>query len=58
MICGRQDEWSPPAQHESIAARISGAQLTVIDDAGHMAPCERPEAVVDRVTALAADALN
>jgi len=46
VICGRQDEWSPPAQHESIAARISDAQLTVIDDAGHMAPCERPEAVV------------
>ena len=46
VICGRQDEWSPPAQHESIAAGISGAQLTVIDDAGHMAPCERPQAVV------------
>ena len=46
VICGRQDEWSPPAQHESIAARISGAQLAVIDDAGHMAPCERPAAVV------------
>jgi len=46
VICGRQDEWSPPAQHESIAAGISGARLTVIDDAGHMAPCERPQAVV------------
>ena len=46
VICGRQDEWSPPAQHESIAARISCARLAVIDDAGHMAPCERPEAVV------------
>ena len=46
MICGRQDEWSPPAQHEVMAARIRGAHLAVVDDAGHMALCERPEAVV------------
>ena len=45
VSCGRQDEWSPPAQHETIAANISGARLVVIDDAGHMAPYERPEAV-------------
>jgi len=27
VICGRQDEWSPPAQHESIAARIASGDL-------------------------------
>jgi pimeloyl-ACP methyl ester carboxylesterase len=46
VICGRQDEWSPPAQHEVIAAGISGARLSIIENAGHMAPCERPQAVV------------
>jgi pimeloyl-ACP methyl ester carboxylesterase len=46
VICGRADEWSPLAQHELIAARVAGARLAVIEDAGHMAPYERPESVV------------
>jgi pimeloyl-ACP methyl ester carboxylesterase len=45
VICGREDEWSPLAQHEAIAAGIAGARLTVIEDAGHMAPYERPQSV-------------
>lgn len=42
---GRSDEWSPVAQHESIAARIRGARLVVFENAGHMAPLEAPDAV-------------
>jgi pimeloyl-ACP methyl ester carboxylesterase len=45
VICGREDEWSPLAQHVAIAAGIAGARLAVIEDAGHMAPYERPESV-------------
>ncbi|HTI67969.1 MAG TPA: alpha/beta fold hydrolase [Caulobacteraceae bacterium] len=44
-IVGRQDAWSPVAQHEAIVAAVPGATLTVIEDSGHMAPVERPEAV-------------
>jgi pimeloyl-ACP methyl ester carboxylesterase len=47
LIVGRQDGWSPPEQHEAMAALIPGATLTVIEDCGHMAPMERPEAVTD-----------
>jgi pimeloyl-ACP methyl ester carboxylesterase len=45
MIVGRLDTWSPPAQHEEMAARIPNAYLTVIDGAGHMSPVEQPDAV-------------
>jgi pimeloyl-ACP methyl ester carboxylesterase len=42
---GRQDAWSPLAQHEAIAAAIPHAKLVVFEDSGHMAPMEAPEAV-------------
>jgi len=41
-IVGRDDEWSPVAQHEEIVARVPGAQLRVVENAGHMAPAEEP----------------
>lgn len=45
IACGRQDGFSPPADHEAIAAVISGARLTIIDDSGHFLPVEQPEAL-------------
>lgn len=42
---GADDRWSPVAQHEQIAARVRGATLAIFADAGHMAPCEAPDAV-------------
>ncbi|MEJ2129603.1 MAG: alpha/beta hydrolase [Woeseiaceae bacterium] len=42
---GRQDEWSPVAQHEAIAAAIPDADLVIFEDAAHMAPLEAPEQV-------------
>jgi pimeloyl-ACP methyl ester carboxylesterase len=47
VLCGRQDAWSPVAQHEEIAAMVPGATLDVIDDCGHMSPMEAPEQVAD-----------
>ena len=44
IACGREDEWSPVAQHEQMAAAIPGAQLEVFDDCGHFLPVEQPEA--------------
>lgn len=54
VIVGRDDEWSPLAQHEMIAAAVRGAHLDVVDDAGHMVTVERPDAV----TALLRDWLT
>jgi pimeloyl-ACP methyl ester carboxylesterase len=45
VLCGRQDDWSPLARHESMADRIRGARLAVVEDCGHMSPMERPAEV-------------
>jgi pimeloyl-ACP methyl ester carboxylesterase len=42
---GRQDDWSPLAQHEEIAARLPDARLVVFEDSGHMAPVEAADQV-------------
>lgn len=42
---GDQDRWSPPAQHEEIAAAIPHAHYVIFPDSGHMAPIENPQAV-------------
>jgi pimeloyl-ACP methyl ester carboxylesterase len=47
VIVGRHDAWSPISQHEAIVEAIPGARLTVIEDAGHMAQVEQPEAVAE-----------
>lgn len=43
VACGRQDSWAPPSQHEAMHALIPSAQLRFVEDAGHMAPMERPQ---------------
>lgn len=49
-IVGSLDEWSPPAQHEQIAAAIPGARLHIVEGAGHMMPTEKPEGFNAAVT--------
>jgi pimeloyl-ACP methyl ester carboxylesterase len=44
VLCGRQDQPTPPEVHEEIAASIDNAMLVVIEDCGHLAPLEQPEA--------------
>ena len=51
VACGREDTWSPVAQHEAIAALVPGSRLAIFDDCGHMAPMERPAAVADALAA-------
>jgi pimeloyl-ACP methyl ester carboxylesterase len=51
LLVGRQDAWSPIAQHEEMAALIPRARLQVIEDCGHMAPAEQPEAVAQALAA-------
>ncbi len=45
LICGREDRLTPLAFHEEMAARIPGAELTVIDGCEHMSTMERPAEV-------------
>jgi pimeloyl-ACP methyl ester carboxylesterase len=47
VMVGRQDRWSPLAQHEEMAAHIPNAELVVIEDSGHMTLLEQPEQVSD-----------
>ncbi|HMO06560.1 MAG TPA: alpha/beta hydrolase [Paracoccaceae bacterium] len=57
LITGRQDIWSPVAQHEEIARLCPQAQLEIVENAGHFAPVEQPGTVArlltDWVAALA-----
>lgn len=53
LMVGRQDAWSPVSQHEDIARILRQARLTVIEDAGHFAPVERPEPVARALVAWA-----
>lgn len=51
VMTGALDAWSPPAQHEAIAARIADSSLTIVPGAGHMLPHEAPEAVNEAIAA-------
>lgn len=51
LVVGRQDLWSPVAQHEEMLALLPDARLEIVEDAGHFSPVEQPEAVA----ALVAD---
>ncbi len=45
VLCGRQDERTPPARHEEMATAIKGASLEVIEECGHLSTLERPAEV-------------
>lgn len=44
VICGRQDALTPLDRSEEISAAIPGARLAVIEECGHLATMERPQA--------------
>ncbi|MBL8805995.1 MAG: alpha/beta fold hydrolase [Rhodospirillales bacterium] len=47
VLCGREDEATPLALSQEMAADIPDAQLRVIDDCGHLATMEAPGPVTD-----------
>lgn len=49
LLVGRQDGWSPIAQHQEIADGIPNSELTIIENAGHFAPVEQVEDVVNSI---------
>ncbi len=44
VVTGRDDHFAPPEKAEALQRAIPGAQLTVIEDAGHTLATEQPEA--------------
>ncbi|MEV0318484.1 3-oxoadipate enol-lactonase [Streptomyces sp. NPDC050658] len=46
VVAGREDPATPPAHAREIADAVPGASLTELAGASHLAPAERPEAVV------------
>jgi pimeloyl-ACP methyl ester carboxylesterase len=51
VLCGREDAWSPPAQHQRMQAAIAGAVLCIVERCGHMSTLEQPQAVNDALAA-------
>ena len=45
LLCGEQDQWSPPAQHREMAELIPASVFSTVADCGHMSPMEQPAAV-------------
>ncbi|WP_029008052.1 alpha/beta fold hydrolase [Azospirillum halopraeferens] len=45
VVCGRQDALSPVEVHAEMAGLIPGARLAVVEDCGHLAAMEQPQAV-------------
>ena len=45
VLCGRQDQLTPVALHEEMAAEVAGSRLVVIEESGHLPPLEQPQAV-------------
>lgn len=44
VVCGEEDEITPPDESRRMAESIPGARLELIPEAGHLASVERPEA--------------
>ena len=45
VLCGREDRWAPPEQHERMHLAIAGSRLVVVPQCGHMSTIEQPQAV-------------
>ena len=45
LLCGEQDQWSNPAQHDEMAQLIAGSYFTCVPHCGHMSPLEQPAAI-------------
>jgi proline iminopeptidase len=58
VLAGRSDFQYPPEHQQELAAAIPGAQLRLIDEAGHNAPHERTGAVLAAVRTFLAGAAS
>jgi pimeloyl-ACP methyl ester carboxylesterase len=51
VLVGEQDEATPPALSDEMAAGVPGARLVTIADCGHLSTMERPDAVTKELVA-------
>ena len=50
IISGNHDRFLPPtALHRAVKRRLPGARFAVVDNAGHLLPLERPDAVLGHI---------
>ena len=49
VLAGQDDVTTPVAQSELLRDRIAGAKLTVVPQAGHWLPLEKPQEACDAV---------
>jgi pimeloyl-ACP methyl ester carboxylesterase len=47
LLVGRQDQWSPVAQHQDMLKLLVNGHLEIIDDAGHFSLVEQPQQVAE-----------
>lgn len=45
VLCGREDQLTPPKVHQEMVDRLPNGALVVIEECGHLATMERPQAV-------------
>lgn len=45
VLCGADDAWSPPPQHQAMHAAMTSSRLCLVDHCGHMSTLERPAEV-------------
>ncbi len=45
VLCGREDAWSPPAQHVAMHEAIPRSELVIVEQCGHMCTMEQPDAI-------------
>ncbi|WP_198338511.1 alpha/beta fold hydrolase [Labrenzia sp. VG12] len=52
VLCGRHDVLTPPDLHKDMASHIPGADLSILEESGHLTPIEEPDAVTANLRAL------
>ena len=57
VVCGKDDQITPPALSEDLAALIPDAQLAWIEGAGHMTPMEQPTVLANHLKKFMASVL-
>lgn len=50
LLCGRDDAWSTPAQHEAMHQVLPQARLTIVEHCGHMCTMEQPQALAEALS--------
>ncbi|MFO0926704.1 MAG: alpha/beta fold hydrolase [Gemmataceae bacterium] len=52
IVVGKEDALTPPSVAEAMQTRIAGAELAVVDAAGHLSNLEQPAAFTAAVAAF------